>query len=125
MTIRECIDRVDGLKPNQYSEEEKVRWLDVLDRNIYNDVILTHEGCRKEFDGYTTDDTDKELLAENPYDELYVAYLKMKIDEENQETSRYNVSAAMFNSYYDNYAKWYNKHHKPISRSKFRIWGYR
>ena len=27
MTIKECIDLVDNVKPNQYSIEDKVAWL--------------------------------------------------------------------------------------------------
>lgn len=64
----------------------------------------------------------KSLLAKFPYDELYLAYLKMKIDEENGETARYNNSAILFNSHYDNYAKWYQKYHRPINKNKWRLW---
>ena len=51
----------------------------------------------------------------SPYDRLYPAYLKMKIDGENGETARYNNSAALFNSYMMEYRKYYNKTHMPLS----------
>ena len=65
---------------------------------------------------YTSENLGDSLLAPYPYDELYVAYLKMKIDEENGETQRYNNSATIFNSYFEDYLKAYNKDHMPIGR---------
>ena len=118
MTIRECIDRVDSIKPNQYSNEEKVRWLSFLDGTIINDVLKTHEGYEGQYDDfieYSVDKQDTPLIVPAPYDIMYEAYIKMKIDEENGETARYNNSMSMFNSYMAEYKKWYNKHHMPIS----------
>lgn len=118
MTIKECIDIVDNLKPNQYSIEDKVEWLSFLDQTIVNDVLKTHEGYHgeyEEFYGYSPDRLSVHLIVAPPYDRLYTAYLKMKIDEENGETARYNNSATMYNSYMMEYKRWYNKHHMPIS----------
>jgi hypothetical protein len=124
MTIKECIDAVDNVKPNQYSIEDKVRWLSFLDHIIINDVIKTHEGYKneyEEYEGYSSDRLGKKLIVEAPYDRLYEAYLKMKIDEENGETSRYNNSATMFNSYMTEYKKHYNKHHMPLQKNMMKI----
>lgn len=125
MTIREVIDRVDGLKPNQYSEEEKVKWLSTLDFKIHNEVLKTHESDEEipDFVPYTVNDMQKTLLVDAPYDEVYIAYIKLKIDENNQETARYNNSAVLFNSYYSEFINYYQKNHKPIKRAMFRIWG--
>ncbi|MST57287.1 hypothetical protein [Waltera intestinalis] len=118
MNIKECIDRVDSVKPNSYSEEDKVRWLSYLDATIFNDIVKTHEPeCKDtptEFTGYDADHMNVKLLAAPPYDELYVAYLKMRIDEENGETARYNNSAMAYNAYYADFAKWYNRTHMPL-----------
>lgn len=124
MTIKEAIDRLDGLKPNQYSTEDKLRWLSDLDTKIYTDIILTHEHQSEmpEFKKYTISDLGKKLIVDDPYTEVYIAYLKMKIDEENAETGRYNNSAIMYNSYYDDFAKYWNKTHLPINKSNIRFW---
>lgn len=117
MTIKECIDQVDNVKPNQYGVEEKVEWLSYLDGTILNDVLLTHEGYDGRYDdfiGYSPDKLGTNLIVGSPYDRLYVAYLKMKIDEGNGETARYNNSATLFNSYLLEYKKWYNKTHMPL-----------
>ena len=117
MTIKECIDIVDNMKPNQYGVEDKTRWLSFLDRIIINDVLKTHEGydCRFEnFEGYSPDRVGDELIVKAPYDQMYIEYLKMKIDEENGETARYNNTATMFNSHLSIFKKWYNKTHMPL-----------
>ena len=124
MTIKECIDLVDNLKPNQYEIEDKVAWLSFLDGVIINDVLKTHEGYDQKYDdfkGYSADKTGVNLIVEFPYDNLYTAYLKMKIDEANGETARYNNSATMFNSYMSIYKKQYNKTHMPLNENFMRI----
>ena len=73
------------------------------------------------FEGYSPDKLGTKLIAEKPYDALYPAYLKMKIDEENGETARYNNSATMFNSYMTTYKKWYNKTHLPLQKNSIRV----
>lgn len=117
MTIKECIDNVDNIKPNQYGTKEKVQWLSFLDEIIINDVLKTHEGYDGRYDtftGYTEDKLSVTLIVPSPYDRLYTAYIKMKIDGENGETTRYNNSATEYNSYLMEYKKYYNKTHMPI-----------
>ena len=119
-TLKECIDTVDAVKPNQYSIEDKVAWLSFLDHSIINEVILTHEGYDGRYDGFTGYSADKlevALVVPSPYDRLYGAYLKMKIDEENGETARYNNSATLFNAYLMEFKKWYNSNNMPMSSS--------
>lgn len=124
MTIKECIDIVDNLKPNQYSIEDKVDWLSYIDHSIINEVLLTHDGYDGRYDnfaGYAPDRLEMALIVPSPYDRLYPAYIKMKIDEENGETARYNNSATMFNSYMTEYRKHYNKHHMPLQKNMMKI----
>lgn len=129
MTILECITRVDSVKPNAYTVEEKVRWLSYLDASIKAQIIDTHEEeivaveeteneeteNNEEVKGlpYSCDRLTDELLVPFPYDELYMAYLKAKIDEENGETVRYNNTASTFNVLLSEYARAYNREHMP------------
>lgn len=118
MTIKDCIDIVDNSKPNQYTIKEKVMWLSFIEEIIINDVLKTHEGYDGRYDlfeGYSEDKLSVALIVQSPYDRLYTAYLKMKIDEENGEVNRYNNSMVMFNSYMSEYRKHYNKTHVPLS----------
>lgn len=123
MTIKECIDIVDDLKPNQYSTKVKVMWLSFIDEIIINDVLKTHKGYDGRYDdftGYSEDKLSVPLIVASPYDRLYTAYLKMKIDAENGETARYNNSVELFNSYMMEYRKFYNKTHMPLSDAEKR-----
>lgn len=121
MNIKECIDIVDNIKPNQYTIKEKVMWLSFVDETIINDVLKTHEGYDSKYDnfeGYTEDKLSTTLIVGSPYDRLYTAYLKMKIDQENGETARYNNSAALYNTYMMEFRRYYNKTHMPIDVTK-------
>lgn len=121
MNIKECIDIVDNLKPNQYTIKDKVSWLSFIEEIIINDVLKTHEGYDGKYDdfsGYSEENLSVPLIVQSPYDRLYTAYLKMKIDEENGETARYNNSAALFNTYMSEYRKNYNKTHMPLDITK-------
>jgi hypothetical protein len=118
MTIKECIDIVDNIKPNQYTIKEKVMWLSFIDEIIINEVLKTHDGYDGRYDdfkGYSEDKLSVPLIVSSPYDRLYTAYLKMKIDQENGETARYNNSAALYNAYMLEYRKYYNKTHMPLN----------
>jgi hypothetical protein len=117
MTIKDCIDIVDNIKPNQYTIKEKVMWLSFLDEIIINEVLKTHEGYDGRYDdfgGYSDDKISVTLIVPSPYDRLYTAYLKMKIDQENGETARYNNSKMLYNTYMMEYRKHYNKTHMPL-----------
>ena len=121
MTIKECIDIVDNAKPNQYGIKEKVMWLSFVDETIINDVLKTHEGYDgryDDFEGYTEDKLSVPLIVPSPYDRLYPQYIKMMIDSENGETARYNNSSALYNTYLNEYKKYYNKTHMPLNATQ-------
>ena len=111
MLISEAIEITDRIKPNAYGREEKVKWLSDIDMQIYEEIIKTHIGDERIFNGYDgdTDINGTELLAQNPYDELYIHGLKRQIDLNNEEYSKYNNDCLLFNSVYTNFYDWYNR----------------
>lgn len=124
MTIKEAIDLVDKLKPNQYDFTLKAKWLGKLDGMLFREVFLTHEGCEMEsFEGYDDAPADKELLVPYPYDEdVYNYFLQAQIDKENGETGKYNQSITLYNTACLNFQSWYTRTHKPLSvGSRFRF----
>ena len=46
MTIREALETVDRLKPNQYGSADKLRWLSELDGAVYLTLINNSEPTR-------------------------------------------------------------------------------
>lgn len=48
MTISEAINKIDALKPNNFSIEDKIGWLSTLDFTVKREMIDTHEGADEE-----------------------------------------------------------------------------
>ena len=117
MTINEAIALVDQLRPNSYTNENKISWLSKLDGRIFTELYKTHEDCPSDsFAGYDSDtDGSTELLVPYPYaEDIYNYFLQAQIDKENGETMRYNGSITMYNSAFAAYAAVYNRDHAPI-----------
>ena len=123
MTIQEVIANVDDLMPNQYSTEQKIRWLSTLDGKIWHEVVRTHMGptmAYYPFDGYASD--DQELIVQPPYaEDLYGYYLKSRIAAENNEINKYDQFAAQFNQAYEDWTGWYNRTHMPLTTGRWRM----
>lgn len=118
MTIREAINRVDGLKHNVYSENEKIAWLSKVDSMVKSLIIDTHEyGGYVYFDGYDQDtDLNTELLVPAPFDGMYLRWLEAQIDYHNGENAGYNSAIILFNSEFNSYAQHYNRNNMPLNK---------
>jgi hypothetical protein len=118
MTIIEAINGIDTIKPNKYTQDQKIEWLKRLDGLVKEQVIDTHEGGENVIiEDYTTASVQTELLIPSPYDEVYINYLAMKIDFANGEYRKYNNSAVVYNTSMNEFKKWYNREHMPKSVS--------
>ena len=124
MTIQGAITNVDRLKPNQYTDTMKVKWLSKLDGQIYKEVFLTHEGNEvKAFNGYDDAAQDTVLLVPYPFDEdIYTYFLQAQIDKENGEMGKYNQNITLYNNAYRNFQNDYNRTHMPLPKgTRFRF----
>lgn len=123
MTISDAITMVDALRPNQYPQDMKIRWLSRLDGMIWQEVICTHEGGTETFDGYSSADLEsKEMLVGSPYDEdVYNNYLQAMIDRENGEAGKYSQSITLFNAAFARWRNWYNREHMARDAGTFRF----
>lgn len=119
MTIIEAINRIDLLKPNNYTQADKIAWLSTLDGIIKKEIIDTHEGAESViFNGYDVDTSlDTVMLVPAPYDDVYLKWLEAQIDYTNGETSRYQNSMIMYNTAYSAFERYYNRTHMPIAKS--------
>lgn len=117
MTINDCITEIDTIKPNQYPDELKVRWLSVLEGKIIDEIILTHQLAEVvEFNGYSIDDMDTELIVPDTYADVYIYYLQAMIDATNNEGTRYSSSMQQFNAAWQDFANYYNRNNMPIGK---------
>ena len=117
MTIAEVISKVDALKPNTYTPEDKIDWLSSLDARVKSQIIDAHEcGHNIVFYGYDSMmDQETELLVPAPYDEMYLRWLEAMIDYHNSDDDRYNNAIMLFNNAYEGYKKHYTRTHMPKS----------
>ena len=124
MTIIEAINKVDTLKPNNYTHTEKIKWLSNLDGIIKKEIIDTHEGGKDViFNGYDdSSDYSTQLLVPFPYDDLYIKWLEAQIDYNNAEYGKYNNSSTAYNNAYSTFERYYNRHHMPI-QTKMKFFG--
>ena len=113
LRINNLIWRIDDLEPNQYSDSQKMKWLSLLDGQIFEEIIKTHEDpIRESFSAYI--DGNEELLVPYPYgEELYSWYLQAMIAAENAESDKYDQMMGMYNSVFTQFANWYNRTHRP------------
>lgn len=115
MKIIEAINRIDSLKHNTYSNNEKLAWLSRMDSMVKRLIIDTHEdGEDITFTGYDDrTDLNTELLVPAPFDEMYLRWLEAQIDYTNGEYDKYNNAILMYQAAYDGYANYYNRNHMP------------
>ena len=95
MTAGELIAAVDALRPNQYTAAQKLRWLQLLDAKLHDELLALYEPATDapplDFGEGTA------LLAPFPYDwELYTNWLFAQIDLMNAEIVKYNQSMTLF-----------------------------
>lgn len=115
MTVQEAVDRVDALAPNQYSAEQKLRWLSDLDGKILLELSGPREArgvvpCA--FESYT--EGEEELLVPAPFaGDVYENYLLSRIAQANAEIQKYNLYAALFNTAYQQFASWFLRSRRP------------
>jgi hypothetical protein len=113
-----AINHLDAVKPNGYSQTEKIKWLSTLDGIVKAEIIDTHEGGEgvifKDYDEMTP--LTQELLIPHPYDEVYIRWLEAQIDYANGEYGKYNNSITMYNIAYSAYERYYNRTHLPKSK---------
>jgi len=115
MTIIEAINLIDTLKPNNYTQKDKILWLSTLDGIIKKEIIDTHERAESVvFDGYNAETAPNTvLLVPAPYDEVYIKWLEAQIDYNNGETGKYQNSMIMFNTAYSAFERYYNRVNMP------------
>ena len=124
MRIIDAIGAADRLRVNTFSTEEKVAWLDVLDRKVQTELYDTHLGFPgPSFPGYGPDVDLQEtrLLIPDPFGEIYLYWLMAQMDYANGELAQYNNSIALYNTLWQAFANWVNRTHMPRTVGGFRL----
>lgn len=100
MTIRTLILKVQEEKPNSFSNEKLLDFINEIEERVSEELRETDE-----FYPYASV-SDAVLKAPAPYDRLYVSYLKAQIDYANEEIESYANNQAQHELDFDNFADW-------------------
>lgn len=110
-TVTSVIRMVDEIKPNAFSDETKVKWLNEAEGLVQTEVFLF---APEEIIEYTWEkDQNTELLVAPPHDKLYRAYLVAMIDFANGEYDKYANTMQMFNAVMDEFTAWFALNYRP------------
>ena len=99
MTIREAIEQIDDLKHNTYTTRQKQQWLMELESRLRETLARCGESAP------AAENLDAPLLAQPPYDAMYIHYLSAQMDYHSEEFDRYNNAMAMFEAVFDDFRR--------------------
>ena len=116
MTVKECVQYVDEVRPNAFPTEAKIAWVSQVEGRIAAEIFQMAPAELKQFIYRTAmDDGDKELLVDPPYDDIYTAYLTAKVDTKNGEFNRLSTAAQAFNRLWDEFAAFIANQYDPAA----------
>ncbi|MBQ7637729.1 MAG: hypothetical protein IJS90_02360 [Clostridia bacterium] len=110
MTLREAIERFDLLYPNALDLSAKRNIISALDGRINSEILVNYGEGEADFCGYNeTTPGETQLLAQFPFDDIYIKALCVENDAVSGDIDRYNNSAEVFNLSWEQYAAYYNR----------------
>ncbi len=108
MTLGECVQRADALRPNACTEQEKARWVLELEEELERDFFSRYEGWQAPEKAPGRALT---LLASGPFEELYVFRLLARLELADREWESYNAYNALANQLLSEFKKaWHRTH---------------
>lgn len=126
MTVNELITMVGELKPHQFEDNVLIGWLNTVEEKLMNEVFCMREEDERitalnysKYDEKTSMDT--ELLAPDPYTDLYKYYLFSMIDFTNEEMDRYTNSMLMFNNSWQEFVNYWYRTHGTVLTERFKV----
>ena len=123
MKLTKAIQGFRDLCPNPYPTEQLIAWISELDGMALLDIFQTRVGNPAEnWQPYTPDDMDKELLIPAPYEGVYMDWLKSKTDYW-QDESNYSNSSKVFNNGYMSFGDYWRRTHPPKERQQWKLLG--
>lgn len=125
MTVYDLIVKVDAIKPNVFTNDQKLDWINELFYKLEKELYETHrreetKHPRPLYHKYTLDDNkDKpigimdEIDIPDAFLDAVEYWVMAKIDLFNTDLDRYTNSMILFNNAYSDYKKWYHRTHMP------------
>lgn len=86
MNVEKLMETVTVLIGQQYDLEMLIGWLKEIEGQAIDQVINRAQGNDLQFIPCTKDDTDQELVIPDRFQDVYINYIRAKVDFANQET---------------------------------------
>lgn len=115
MTIQNLINKVQEEKPNSFSNEKLLSFVNEIETEAAHELS-------EDFTPYESID-ETVLIVPAPYDRLYVSYLKAMIDYSNEEYASYQLNAEQHAQDYADFTNWIvreNVNVESVVPSRFR-----
>ena len=93
LTAGQVLAQVDGLLPNAYTREEKLRWIAQAEASLVREVFSP----MGEAEVSEKLKEDSVLRAQTPYDELYSLYVQGQIHYANGDATRCSNAMSLWN----------------------------
>lgn len=119
MTVKELFDLVDQIRPNAFTEREKLHFLNTIEGKVYREILEKAEKGAEEFLPFREGEEERELAVPIPYTDIYIYYLAAMIDFYNGDAGRYNDTMVLSNTAWDDYAAYYREKHRPKQTTLF------
>lgn len=94
LTAGQVLAQVDGLLPNAYTREEKLRWIAQAEASLVREVFCPTGEAAEVAEKL---EEDSVLRAEAPYDELYSLYVQGQIHYANGDATRCSNAMSLWN----------------------------
>lgn len=118
MTLGECVRRVDALRPNAATEEEKARWALELEAELEGVFLPRYCGAVPQGARRWPEDRAKELLGSGPFEAMYTCRVLARCELMDQEWDAYNAHIALARQLESDFKKEWERTHArkaPIS----------
>lgn len=98
MTISALINRIKEEKPNTFTDEKLLSFINEVEWETAEDLCVV-------FEPYTQVDST-ELLVPEPYSRLYVSFVKSQVDYANEEYASYQLNQEQHVQDYKDFVDW-------------------
>ena len=112
LTVMDAIREADRLRPNSFPAEDKLRWLERLEKRIREEILHLPAD---EGDAAESEEADRQLTAQTPYDEMYIHWLCAQAALYEQELESFNAANALFEALFGRFRNECNR--KTTARS--------
>lgn len=102
------------MKPNAFSAELKLQWLNELEGKIATEIMLMAPPALQSL-RLRAEDTP---MVDPPYDSIYRSWLVARIDQANGEYEEYGNSYAIFDNEWRRFLRWFCQRYDPVQGYK-------